>query len=41
MAQGRSLDEIKAAFGVTGAPTTPGRRPGLVEVIYLELTEKK
>jgi len=41
IAQGRSLDEIKAAFGVTGAPATPGRRPGLVEVIYLELTEKK
>jgi cyclase len=41
VAQGRSLDEVKAAFGVTGTTGMPGRRPGLVEVIYLELTEKK
>ena len=41
VAQGRSLDEVKAAFGVTETTGMPGRRPGLVEVIYLELTEKK
>lgn len=40
---GKTLDEIKKAFGIAdqaGAPA--GRRwPSLVEVIYLELTEKK
>lgn len=41
--QGKSLDEIKAAFNVKDAPEVPGRprRPSLVEIIYLELTEKK
>lgn len=40
IAQGKSLEEIKAALGVTEAPAAARRRPGLVEVIYLELTEK-
>ncbi len=40
VAEGKSLDEIKAAFGVAPAPG-PARRPGLIEVIYLELTEKR
>ncbi len=40
--QGKTLDEIKAAFGVQDTPGQPGRRwPSLVEVIYRELTEKK
>ena len=40
---GRSLDEIKAAFGIAAAAGAPaGRRwPSLVEIIYQELTEKK
>ncbi|NIM89513.1 MAG: MBL fold metallo-hydrolase [Candidatus Aminicenantes bacterium] len=39
----KSLDEIKQAFGVEDRPAQPGRRRwlSLVEVIYLELTEKK
>jgi glyoxylase-like metal-dependent hydrolase (beta-lactamase superfamily II) len=39
----KSLDEIKEAFGVEDRPSQPGRRRwlSLVEVIYLELTEKK
>jgi len=40
--EGKSLDEIKTAFGLTEAPGQTGqRRPGFIEVIYLELTEKK
>jgi glyoxylase-like metal-dependent hydrolase (beta-lactamase superfamily II) len=40
--EGKSLDEIKSAFGVTEAPTPGGRRwPSLVETIYLDLTEGK
>jgi len=36
--EGRSLDEVKTAFGIEDPP---GRRwPSLVETIYLELTEK-
>jgi cyclase len=36
--EGRSLNEVKTAFGIEDAP---GRRwPSLVETIYLELTEK-
>ncbi|MGC9973328.1 MAG: MBL fold metallo-hydrolase [Bryobacteraceae bacterium] len=39
--QGKSLDEVKAAFGIAEAPGQPGRRwPSFVEVIYLDLTEK-
>jgi len=43
LAQGKSLEEIKAALNVQEAPVAPGRtrRPSLVEIIYLELTEKK
>ncbi|MBC7349602.1 MAG: MBL fold metallo-hydrolase [Candidatus Aminicenantes bacterium] len=40
--QGRTLDEIKAAFGVQTPPTgSPLRRPPLVEIIYQEIIEKK
>jgi glyoxylase-like metal-dependent hydrolase (beta-lactamase superfamily II) len=40
--QGKSLDEIKSTFGVTDAPAQAAqRRPGFIEIIYLELTEKK
>ncbi len=41
--QGKSLEEIKAALNVKEAPEVSGRprRPSLVEIIYLELTEKK
>lgn len=40
--EGKSLDEIKKAFDVQDLPARSGRsrRPSLVEVIYLELTEK-
>jgi len=39
----KSLEEIKRIFNVEDRPPRPGRsrRPGLVETIYLELTEKK
>ena len=40
--QGKSLDEIKSAFGIAVAPAPGGRRwPSLVETIYLDLAEKK
>jgi len=41
--EGKSLEEIKKFFNVEDRPPRPGRsrRPGLVETIYLELTEKK
>ncbi|MGA2326090.1 MAG: MBL fold metallo-hydrolase [Bryobacteraceae bacterium] len=40
--QGKSLDEIKAAFGVADAPGQPGHRwPSFVEVVYLDLTERQ
>jgi len=41
--EGKSLDEIKKIFNVEDRPAQPGRsrRVGLVETIYLELTEKK
>ncbi|MBM3744280.1 MAG: MBL fold metallo-hydrolase [Acidobacteria bacterium] len=42
IAQGKSLEEIRAAFGLTAAAGQPARRfPSLVEIIYQELTEKK
>jgi len=41
IAEGKSLDEIKAALGVAEPSSGARRRPGLIEVIYLELTEKK
>lgn len=40
--QGKSLEEIKTAFGLAEAPAQPARRfSSLVEIIYQELTEKK
>ncbi len=41
--EGKSLDEIKKAFNVEERPPQPGGRRfmSLIEVIYLELTEKK
>ncbi|MFB3827122.1 MAG: MBL fold metallo-hydrolase [Bryobacteraceae bacterium] len=39
VSQGKSLEEIKTAFGVAGGGAA--RRPGLIEVIYLEITGKK
>jgi cyclase len=43
VAEGKSLDEIKKSFGIQDAPVQPGRMrfPSLVEVIYLEFTEKR
>jgi len=36
--QGKSLDEIKTSFGITeAADPSARRRPGLVEIIYLDL----
>ncbi len=41
VAEGKSLEDVKKAFGID-APQEPGRRfPSLVEVIYRELTKKK
>lgn len=37
VAEGKTLDEVKAAFGVKEG----GRWPSLVEIVYRELTEKK
>lgn len=40
--QGKSLEEIKTAFGLSDTPGTTGRRwPSLVEVIYQDLAGKK
>jgi hypothetical protein len=41
--EGKSLDEIKKAFGIADPIATSGARRfmSLVEVIYLDLTEKK
>jgi glyoxylase-like metal-dependent hydrolase (beta-lactamase superfamily II) len=40
--EGKTLDEIKKAFNVEDRPSPSGRRwPSLVEVIYLDITEKK
>jgi len=42
VAEGKSLDEVKAAFNIKDEPSPSGRRwPSLVEIIYQELTEKK
>jgi cyclase len=43
VAEGKSLDEIRKEFGIATAAAAPGRSSfrSLVEVIYLELTEKK
>jgi cyclase len=40
--EGKSLDEIKKAFGIADQPGTGGMRwPSLVEIIYQDVTEKK
>jgi glyoxylase-like metal-dependent hydrolase (beta-lactamase superfamily II) len=40
--QGKSLDEVKSAFGVAEVPAQGARRwPSLVEIIYLDLTERR
>lgn len=42
IAEGKTLDEIKAAFGLTpAAGGQPARWPSFIEIVYLELTEKK
>ncbi|NWG75481.1 MAG: MBL fold metallo-hydrolase [Rubrivivax sp.] len=43
IAEGKSLEEVKKAFNIADAPAKPGglRFMSLVEVIYLDLTEKK
>ncbi len=41
VSEGKSLDEIKAAFGIEEAPQGGRRFPSFVEVVYQELTEKK
>ncbi len=40
--EGKSLDEVKAAFGIPASPAKPGGMsfPSLVEVMYLELSGK-
>ncbi len=42
VAEGKTLDDVKAAFGIAEAPADSGqpRWPSLVEVIYQELTKK-
>jgi glyoxylase-like metal-dependent hydrolase (beta-lactamase superfamily II) len=41
VAEGRTLDEVKKAFGVADPPGGGMRFPSLTEVIYRELTEDK
>jgi len=41
VAEGRTLDEVKKAFGVADPPGGGMRFPSLAEVIYRELTEDK
>ncbi len=43
LAEGKSLEDVKKAFGIQTAPASPGRTsfPSLVEIIYQELREKK
>lgn len=38
--EGKTLDEVKAAFTADGEPTARGRWPSLVEIIYRELKAK-
>lgn len=41
-AEGKTLDDVKAAFGLQpAAGGQPSRWPSFVEIVYLELTEKK
>ncbi len=41
--EGKSLDEVKKAFGIAESPAKPGgfRFPSLVETMYLELSDAK
>jgi glyoxylase-like metal-dependent hydrolase (beta-lactamase superfamily II) len=41
--EGKSLEEVKASFGIKDGPAKPGgfRFPSLVETIYLELSERQ
>lgn len=43
VAEGKSLEEIKKAFGIQEPPSKPGgmRFMSFIEVVYLDLTEKK
>ena len=43
VAEGKSLEDIKKAFGIDEGAAQPGRMRfmSFVEVIYLDLTEKK
>ena len=43
IAEGKSLEEVKRAFNISDAPAKSGglRFMSFVEVIYLDLTEKK
>ncbi len=41
VSEGKTLDEVKAAFGIKDAPEGGRRWPSLAEIIYKELTEKK
>jgi glyoxylase-like metal-dependent hydrolase (beta-lactamase superfamily II) len=40
--EGKSLEEVKTAFGISSAPAKPGgmRFPSIVEIMYLELSGK-
>jgi hypothetical protein len=40
--EGKTLEEVKKAFGIDDRPGQLGRRwPSPVEIIYLDITEKK
>jgi hypothetical protein len=44
LAAGKSLDDVRKAFGIEDSPDAPGGRrrwPGFVETAYIELTSKK
>jgi cyclase len=40
VAEGKQLNDVKEAFGITDPPAGGRRWPSLVEIIYRELTEK-
>jgi len=39
--QGKTIEDVRKEFGVEAAAAGANRRPSLVEVMYLDLTEKK
>jgi cyclase len=39
--EGKSIEDVRKAFGIEAPAAGATRRPSLVEVIYLDLTEKK